>query len=97
MTSFSLPLFNSVPQSLVLGLILFTLYTQPLADNINDHSFNYQKFVDDTQLHSASQPGHFRSLIIDLESCTESIKVWMIQNKLKLNDDKAEAVVVGSG
>ena len=53
--------------------------------------FIHQMFADDTQLHSASEPGHYRSLITDSESCIESIKVWTIQNKLKPNDDKSEA------
>lgn len=96
MTSSSLPPLYGVSQGSVLGPILSTLYTQPLADVINDHSFNYQKFADDTQVHSASQLGHFRSLITDSESCAESVKAWMTQNKLKLNDDRTDALVVGS-
>ena len=55
-----------------------------------------KKFADDTQLYNVSQPGHFHSLITDSESCIESIKVWMIPNKLKLNDDTIEAWVLGS-
>ena len=66
-TSYLLSLYG-VPQGLVLGPIPFTLYTQPLPAVINDYSFNYRKFADETQLHNASQPGHFRSLITDSES-----------------------------
>ena len=52
---------------------------------------------DDTQLYNASQPAHFQSLITDFESCIESIKAWMLSSKLKRNDDKTEALAVGSG
>ena len=69
---------------------------QSLSDVINDHNLNYQKFADDTQLHIASQPAHFQFLTTDFESCIESIKAWMVSNKFKLNDDKTEALAVGS-
>jgi hypothetical protein len=77
-------------------MLFVTLYTQPLSDVIEDYNINYQKFADDTQLHNASQPAQFQSLTTNFESCMESIKAWMINNKLKLNDDKTEALVVGS-
>ena len=46
--SSSLSLLYCIPQGSVLGSVLFTLYTQPLADIINNHSFIFQTFADDT-------------------------------------------------
>ena len=57
---------------------------------------SYQKFADDTQLHKASQPTEFQCLVSDFESCFLSVKAWMRSNKLKLNDEKAEAMLVRS-
>ena len=95
-SSAPLPLSCGVPQGSVVGPILFTLYTQALSCIINRHNCNYQKFADDTQLHDASQPALFPSLITSLQSCFEEIKAWMLSNKLKLNDDKTEAIKIGS-
>ena len=44
-------LHYAVPQDSILGQILFTLYTQPLSDNISRGKCNHHKFADDTQLH----------------------------------------------
>ena len=56
LNSSSLPLKYGDPRGSVLGLILFTLYSQPVSDKIRKHHISYQKFADDTQLHKASQP-----------------------------------------
>ena len=38
----------------------------------------------------------FQCLVSDFESCFLSVKARMISNKLKLNDEKTEAMLVGS-
>ena len=91
-----LPLKYGVPQGSVLGPILFTLYSQPVSDKIREHNISYQKCADDTQLHKASQSTEFQCLVSDFESCFLSVKAWMLSNKLKLNDEKTEAMLVGS-
>ena len=93
LNSLPLSLKYGVPQGSVLGPILFTLYSQPVS---REHNISYQKFADDTQLHKASQPTEFQCLVSDFESCFLSVKAWMLSNKLKLNDEKTEAMLVGS-
>ena len=96
LNSLPLPLKYGVPQGSVLGPILFTLYSQPVSDKIREHNISYQKFADDTQLHKASQPTEFQCLVSDFESCFLSVKAWMLSNKLKLNDEKTETMLVSS-
>ena len=96
LNSSPLPLKYGVPQASVLDPILFTLYSQPVSDKIREHNISYQKFADDTQLHKASQPTEFQCLVSDFEFCFLYVKAWMLSNKLKLNDEKTEAMLVGS-
>ena len=96
LNSSPLPLKYGVPQGSVLGPIFFTLYSQPVSYKIREHNISYQKFADDTQLHKASQPTEFQCLVYDFESCFLSVKAWMLSNKHKLNDEKTEAMLVGS-
>ena len=53
-------------------------------------------FDDDTQLHQSSTPSDFDSLITDIEQCVDSVGRRMTRNRLKLNNDKTEALLVGS-
>ena len=72
------------------------MYTQPLSDIISQGKWSHNKFADDTQLHKSSAPSDFHSLIHDIEQCVDSVGSWMTGNRLKLNNDKTEALVVGS-
>ena len=89
-------LHHGVPQGSVLGPILFTFYAQPLSDIISQRKCNHHKFADDTQLHKLSAPSDFYSLIHDIEQCVDSVGSWMTGKRLKLNNDKTEALVIGS-
>ena len=95
--SWSLPLKYSVPQGSVLGPILFAPCSQPVSDIIREHNVSYQTFADYTRRHKASQPTEFQCLVSDFESCFLFVEAWMLSNKLKLNDEKTEAMLVGSG
>ena len=81
-----------VPQGSVLGPILFPLYIQPLFEVISRSMCGHNKFTDDTQLHQSSVPSDFHSLIVDVEQCVDSIGRRMTGNRLKLNNDKTEAL-----
>ena len=54
-------------------------------------------YADDTQLYAAFQPGRDETLVRDkLVSCIEKVRSWMRLNKLKLNDNKTEFLILGS-
>ena len=88
-------LHYGVPQGSVLGPVLFTLYIQPLSKVISRSRCGHHIFADNTQLHQSSTPSDFHSLIVDVEQCVDSAGRWLAGNRLKLNNDKTEALLVG--
>ena len=82
-----------VPQGSVLGPVLFLMYTKPLLDSINSQNILNQSFADDTQLYRSSKPSHALHTINTIQNCIEGIRGWMLENKLKLNDEKTEAIL----
>ena len=85
-----------VPQGSVLGPILFVLYTTPLSTVIERHSILHHSYADDTQLQNSATPDRLPNLIDSMRLCIDDIKDWMTDNKLKLNDDKTEVMIISS-
>jgi hypothetical protein len=98
-TSSPCPLLYGVPQGSVLGPILYTAYTTPLCHVISEHSMNYHFYADDTQIWLPVNFDDSLSLqnsISRIEACLEEISQWMTQNKLHINPDKTELLVISS-
>ena len=56
-------------------------------------------FADDTQLHKSLDPSSVTSQLqakIAIENCISKISSWMSTNRLKLNSDKTEFMILGT-
>ena len=90
------PVKFGVPQGSVLGPVLFTLYSSPLAKIIESHRVKHHSYADDTQINKSATLKPVLSLEPAMRSCCTDVRNWMTTNKLKLNAGKTEAMFVGT-
>ena len=75
-------------------------FTPPSSfEIVQDHLPNVLCFADDTQLYLSLDPNSptDQSMALEaMERCISDLRKWMYRDKLKINDDKTEFLVIGS-
>ena len=58
--------------------------------------FSHMLYGDDTQVYKSCNVNGLASAILCVEQCVSDIKTWMLSNKLQMNEDKTEVLLVTS-
>ena len=82
-------------QFLVLSSSFSTLHLSALWLKLIMSPCN-QSFADDTQLHQFWPYDQIHATILTMQTFISDVETWMTQNKLKLYDDKTEALLMKS-
>ena len=78
----------------MLGQLLFTLYTTPLSLVMSKFNVKHHLYADNTQIYLGFDSRNFDSITTELANCREVVQALMRNNKLKLNPDKTELIVI---
>ena len=86
-----------VPQGSVLGPILFNIFCRHIHHLYQKWGFMSSSYADDNSAMKSFAAFHqLHTLSQDIPNCLENLKIYMIENHLKLNDSKTEIIVFGS-
>ena len=97
--SMNFELTSGVPQGSCLGPLLFVLYASKIFQIVDKHLPGIHCYADDSQLYLSFCPNasvNQEVALARMESCIYDIRNWMLNDKLKLNDDKTEFLIIGT-
>jgi len=84
---------SSPDEFLLLFVCLFVV--SPIGELIESHDVSYHQFADDTQLLVAMNVNNAGPALERLANCSTAVRLWFLQNDLKLNADNSEVVILG--
>ena len=88
-----------VRQGSCLGPLLFTTYASKLFEVIKNYLPQSHAYADDTQLYlafNADSACSENDAVEAMEQFIQAIRSWMIKDKLRLNDNKTEFMIIGT-
>ena len=88
-----------VPQGSVLGPIFFCIYISPLGEIIENEGMDRQEYADDTGLYTSFSPTMVESkqeMLNKVQKCLTAVKKFLLENKLKVSDDKTVLMLIGN-
>ena len=78
---------------------MFILYTSKLFNILERHLPDAHAYADDTQLYLSFRPDSDAEQVAAVDTMQryiEDIRRWMLNDRLKLNDDKTEFIIIGT-
>ena len=88
-----------VSQRSCLGPLLFTIYASKLFEVIKNYLPQSHEYADDAQLYlsfNADSACSQNEAVEAMEQCIQAIRSWMIKDKLRLNANKTEFMIIGT-
>ena len=73
------------------------MYVSPFGCIMRRHGVSYHMYVDDSQVYITFKADDLEDLEVArgiLEQCIVDVNNWMLQNSLKLNQDKSELIIM---
>ena len=78
-------------------MIIYTIYASKLFEVVKTCLPIAHAYADDSQLYLSFQPDDELSeteAITSMERCIKAVRAWMLKDKLKLNEEKTEFLVI---
>ena len=75
------------------------MHWRPLGDIAQQHNASMHSYADDTRLYAAFDHKDLPSTseaMKSLECCTDDVRIWILRNRLKINESKTEMIVFSS-